>query len=519
MSLPNNGGSDLLYDELTAEARAILDRRGLIGMKYQIWFLLAVVALVIACGGPSSGPEQEEAAPSVEIAELPADDLLSPITESWKGDLDGMIERRAIRALVVYNSTNFFFDEDARPRGITHEFLTLFEERLNKRLGRGKEKIHVVQIPVRRDQLIPYLRDGHADLAAANLTITEDRRKHVDFSIPGWTGVDEIVVTGPKAPEIATLEDLAGQDVWVRESSSYFVSLQELNKSFKEKGIKPVKIQKAEEHFETEELLEMVAAGVYGITIADNYIAEAWADVFKELMVHKDLAIRTGGEIGVMFRHDSPKLAAEVNAFVKENKKGTLIGNTLFKRYYSQSKWIKNPTKRADMERLQSLVELFQTYGDQYDFEWLLIAAQGYQESQLDHSARSRSGAIGVMQILKSTAKDPNVNIPDIENLESNIHAGNKYMRFILEHYFADADMDELNKHLFAFASYNAGPNRVAKLRKKAEAQGYDPNVWFDNVEIVAGREVGREPVQYVSNILKYYVAYRMSLGEVGLVD
>lgn len=377
----------------------------------------------------------------------------------------------------------------------------------------------MVQIPVRRDQLIPYLVDGHADLAAANLTITEARRQHVDFSIPAWTGVDEIVVTGPEAPEISSLEDLAGQEVWVRESSSYYVSLQELNKSLKDQGLKPVKIMKAEEHFETEELLEMVAAGVFGITIADNYIAEAWAGVFEELTVHKDLSIRTGGEIGVMFRHDSPKLAAEINAFVKENKKGTLIGNTLFKRYYSKSKWIKDPTTRSDLERLQGMVDLFRNYAGEYDFEWLLIAAQGYQESQLDHGARSRSGAIGVMQMLKSTAKDPNVNIPDIEKLESNIHAGNKYMRFILDHYFADADMDELNKHLFAFASYNAGPNRVAKLRKKAAAQGYDPNVWFDNVEIVAGREVGREPVQYVSNILKYYVAYRMSLGKVGLLD
>jgi len=487
-------------------------------MKYQTWFLLAVVALVIACGGPSSGPEQK-AAPGVEIEEISSNDLISPLTESWKGDLDGMIERRVIRALVVYNSTNFFFDEEARPRGITYEFLTLFEERINKRFGKSKQKIHVVQIPVRRDQLIPYLVDGHADLVAANLTITDERRKQADFSIPGWKGVEEIVVTGPKGPSISSLEDLAGQEIWVRESSSYFGSLQELNKSFKEQGIKPVKIKKAEEQFETEELLEMVAAGVFGITIADNYIAEVWAGVFKELTVHKDLAIRTGGELGWMFRHDSPKLAAEVNAFIKENKQGTLIGNTLFKRYYSQSKWIKDPNNQRDRDRLRSMVDLFQNYAGEYDFDWLLIAAQGYQESNLDNSARSRSGAIGVMQMLKSTAKDPNVGIPDIENLEKNIHAGNRYMRFILDHYFADADMDELNRHLFAFASYNAGPNRVAKLRKKAEAQGYDPDVWFDNVEIVAGREVGREPVQYVSNIFKYYVAYRMSLGEVGLLD
>lgn len=486
-------------------------------MKRHLW-LLSVVVLMIACGGAPSGPEAE-GEPEVELKDLASDDLMSPLTEIWKGDLDGMIERRVVRALVVYNSTNFFFDEAARPRGITHEFLNLFEERLNKRFGKGKQRIHVVQIPVRRDQLIPYLVDGHADLVAANLTMTDERRKDADFSIPGWEGVEEIVVTGPKGPSISSLEDLAGQEVWVRESSSYFGSLQELNKRFKGEGIKPVKIKKAEEQFETEELLEMVAAGVFGITIADNYIAEAWSEVFEELTVHKDLAIRTGGEIGWMFRQNSPKLAAELNAFIKENKEGTLIGNTLFKRYYSQSKWIRDPSNKQDLERLRSMADLFQSYAGDYNFDWLLIAAQAYQESRLDHSARSRSGAIGVMQMLKSTARDPNVNIPEIEILEKNIEAGNKYMRFILDRYFADADMDELNKHLFAFASYNAGPNRVAKLRQKAEAQGYDPNVWFDNVEIVAGREVGREPVQYVSNIFKYYVAYRMSVGEVDLLD
>ena len=279
--------------------------------------------------------------------------------------------------------------------------------------------------------------------------------------------------------------------------------------------MKPVKIKKAEEQFETEDLLEMVAAGVYGITIADKHIAEAWVDVLDGLEIHPDLAIRTGGEIGWMFRHDSPKLAEAVNAFIKKNKQGNLLANMLVKRYYTNSKWINNASNKDGMERLRDLAELFEKYAGEYEFDWLLIAAQAYQESALDHKVRSRSGAIGVMQMLKSTAKDPNVNIPEIEDLEKNIHAGNKYMRYILDHYFADAEMDELNKHLFAFASYNAGPNRIAKLRKKAAEQGYDPNVWFDNVETVVGREVGREPVTYVSNVFKYYVTYRMSVDQV----
>ena len=407
------------------------------------------------------------------------------------------------------------FDEDGRPRGISFEALNTFEKEINEKLGRSaRDKVHVLQIPVRRDRLIPHLLAGYADLAVANLTITEERLQQVDFSVPTASDVDEIVVSGPDAPPIEKLEDLAGQKVWVRDSSSYYKSLQSLNADFKQRGLSAIEIGEVEEQLETEDILELVATGVYGISIADNYIAEAWADVLDGLTIHPGLAVRTGAELGWMFRRNSPELAAEVNEFVRKNREGTLLGNSLIKRYYTNSKWINDATSREELAKLRGMVELFKKYGGEYDFDWLMIAAQGYQESGLDQSKVSGAGAVGVMQMLRSTAKDPNVDIPEIDELENNIHAGNKYMRFILDHYFADAEMDEVNRHLFAFASYNAGPNRIARLRKKAAEEGFDPNVWFQNVEIVVGREVGREPVQYVSNIFKYYVAYKLSLEQ-----
>jgi membrane-bound lytic murein transglycosylase MltF len=114
------------------------------------------------------------------------------------------------------------------------------------------------------------------------------------------------------------------------------------------------------------------------------------------------------------------------------------------------------------------------------------------------------------MQIKPSTAADPSVGIRDVEtNADNNVHAGVKYLRFVVNQYFKDAKMDSTNKLLFAFASYNAGPARIDKLRKQAETQGLDPNVWFRNVEYVAAKDIGQETVQYVSNIYKYYFAYR----------
>jgi membrane-bound lytic murein transglycosylase MltF len=114
------------------------------------------------------------------------------------------------------------------------------------------------------------------------------------------------------------------------------------------------------------------------------------------------------------------------------------------------------------------------------------------------------------MQVMPDTARDPRVAIPDIHKVDRNIEAGVKYMRFVIDRYYADEPMTQIDKGLFALASYNAGPARVAKLRAEAEKIGLDPNVWFQNVEVVAARRIGAETVTYVRNIYKYYLTYKL---------
>ena len=427
------------------------------------------------------------------------------------GDFDEMVQHRRIRALVTYSKTFYFLDR-GRQYGLSYEKLKEFEKFINKQLKIKTLKVQVVFIPVSRDELIPSLLNGLGDIAVANLTITTQRQKQVDFSNPFLSGVKELVVTGPLAQPIKGIDDLAGKEIHVRRSSSYYESLVQLNTSFKKAGKSQMKLVLADETFEDEDLLEMVNAGLIPMIVMDSHKAQFWKQIFDNITVHHDITVRTGGEIAWAFRKNSPKLQAVVNDFVKGHREGTMLGNILFKRYLQNTKYVKNSVSEKELKKYKSMVQLFKKYAGEYDFNYLMIGAQAYQESGLDHSKRSHAGAIGVMQVLPSTAADPNVNIANIEKLENNIHAGMKYLRFIIDRYYKDEPMDDVNKLLFAFASYNAGPARVKRLRTKAAAMGLDPNVWFRNVEIVAAKSIGRETVQYVSNIYKYYIAYQMVL-------
>ena len=433
--------------------------------------------------------------------------------KKWSGDFDGMAERHLIRALVPPSKT-FYFLDGADQRGLTYELLKEFETYLNTELKRKTLKIKVVVIPTKRDRLLPALVEGLGDIAAGNLTITPARQKKVDFSAPHLTGVDEIIISGAASPPLKTLDDLSGKKIYVRKSSSYYESLMQLNARFKNSGKPPIKIVPADEYLEDEDLLEMMNVGIIQMIVIDSHKAKFWVQVFKELKLHPDIKLRSGGQIAWAIRKKSSRLQNVINQFIKSHKKGTLKGNILYKRYLQNTKWVRNALAEKEFERFKGAVEFFKQYSQQYDFDWLMIAALAYQESGIDQSRRSPAGAVGVMQLLPSTAADPNVNIRKIEVMEHNIHAGVKYLRFLHDRYFKNEPMDALNKMLFTFASYNAGPGRVIKLRREAQQSGFDPNIWFRNVEIIAARRIGAETVQYVSNIYKYYIAYRFIVKE-----
>lgn len=427
----------------------------------------------------------------------------------FKGDFDEMRKRRLVRVAVPYSRT-LFFNDGGIQRGITAANVQEFERWLNRKYKTGAHPISVLAIPTTRERLLPMLLDGKADIAAGNLTITAERDAQVDFSIPVAEDVDEVIVTGPASPALASLDDLAGKTVHVRPSSSYHESLKRLNERFRQAGKPAMILRLLPDALEDEDLMDMTRAGMLGIIVVDEWKAELWADMLPGLKVNSALKVNEGGKIGWAFRENSPQLAAILDEFLVFQRNTMGSARTRLASFQKRLKALKNATAESDWQRFEQSLQYFKRYGEQYQFDYLMMTAQGFQESGLDQNVKSPVGAIGIMQIMPATGKE--LGVGDIHQAEANVHGGIKYMRKLLDTYFADADFDEVNRTLFAFAAYNAGPARIARLRKEAEEEGLNPDVWFNNVELIAAKRVGQETVGYVRNIYKYYAAYKMQL-------
>jgi len=478
----------------------------------------AVVALT-ACGDDRQAGQKSEPIEKAE-APLPAFELESELPPSvreavlkpFTGDLDELVKRRVVRIGVTYNRTFYFVDKGVQ-RGIAYEYGQLMQARLNKRFkARTSNRIHVIFLPLPREMLPAALIDGKVDLVAAQLPVTPELKKYVEFSDPTRTNVNQILVTGPGAPAIASIEDLPGREVFARKLGGYHQSLLALNEKFKTQGKALMTIRESPPQLEDDDLLEMVNAGLIPAIVVDDYLAVFWKRVFPNLIVHDSIALSTGGTLAVAIRKSNPQLLAGLNTFMGNYGVGTAFGDRVERQYLVNTKYAKTATSEQERQKFLNVVNLFRKYGDRYQMDYLLMAAQGYQESELNQNARSPVGAIGIMQIMLATGRL--LKVGDIRKLEPNIHAGVKYMRDVRNTYFENEPMDDLNKALFTFASYNAGPGRIRGLRREAEKRGLNPNVWFGNVEQIASERIGRETVTYVANIFKYYVAYRLVVEE-----
>ncbi|HEX5576110.1 MAG TPA: transporter substrate-binding domain-containing protein, partial [Gemmatimonadales bacterium] len=304
------------------------------------------VAAALGCGADPAPPPAaaDEARPQQAPPAVTHDSLSSPtitqvsqlVSQRWTFDLDSMVKRRAIRVLVA-SSRTLYFEDRGRLRGASYEAVEEFERALNRKLRTGALPIECILIPVPRDQLISRLAAGRGDLAVGTISVTPERQLRVDFSEPVFQGVREIVVTGPGAPPLRNLEDLAGREIYVRASSSYAENLRRLSGGWRSRGIDPVVIRPADENLEDGDILELVNTGVVPITVVDSATAGLYGSVLPGLTVRNDLVISSGGSFAWALRKGTPQLLAAVNDFVQGHRVGTLFGNIVARRYFKDN--------------------------------------------------------------------------------------------------------------------------------------------------------------------------------------
>lgn len=436
-------------------------------------------------------------------------DLDARETRPFKGDLPGIRERELLRVLVTPGRSDFFAAE-GRLRGFEYELFRELSEELERERRPGTPPMQIAFVPMPAEDLIPALLAGHGDVIASSMTVTEARSAQVAFTAPYMTGVREVLVShaGSEAP--ASWEDLAGERVHVSAGTSFTPGLEARSAALVARGLEALEVVETGRGLDLEDMLELVHSGALRYTVCDRHLADHWADLLDGIRVHEDLHLNADAQIAWAVRPDAPELKALLDDFAARNRKGTLIGNVLFNRYYRSTRWIANPLRLAETERLTSILEPLQAQAEAFGFEWQLIAAQAYQESGLDPAARSRSGALGLMQLLPSTGAD--MGATDLLDPEQNLEAGCRYMAWLREHFVNDPDLDEDVRVDFCLAAYNAGPSRVRRWRQAAVERGLDPDRWFGSVELLALEDVGLQPVHYVGNISKYRTLYSMLL-------
>lgn len=438
---------------------------------------------------------------------LEDDSVNSRINQPFIGDLEAIRERRILRVLVNHSRTNFF-DTKHGKRGIEHDLIKAYEKYLNRGPREERYKTHVVFLVHPFDQLFTELLAGRGDIIASGLTITPERKAFLDFTNPYINDVNEILVSNNEAPKITRLEDLSGKSVAVVANSSYVVHLGLFNQVLGLYSLDPIEVIQVDPILESEDILEMVNAGIYQYTVVDDHVAEIYKNTLPNIQLQNEMVFHYGGKIAWAINPNLPNLKNSLNDFIQSYAKpGRLLGNSVYKKYFENTYWIKKADLISELDRIECLSYYLQLYSEFYDFDWFLIAAQAYQESNFNQNLTSHAGAKGIMQIKPSTASSRNVGIKNIKSLENNIHAGVKYLAFLSDQYFASDDYSEDEKINFALAAYNAGPGRVRRMQAKAEKMGLNPKKWFYNVEIVARNTIGHETVDYVTNIQKTKIA------------
>ena len=435
--------------------------------------------------------------------------------EAWLGTYSQMLQRGVIRVAVPYDRTIYVNDKGV-PKGVAIAMAKGMQAWINQQHAQELQGKNVVVklIPSNTADLLDTLSSGKADMVIGDIGLYEHLPSNQNIVLRHAVKTDrEVLVSGPSSAPLSRIEDLAGQTVYGGRNTNFRSTLEEINTKLRHQNKPPVNIIAPVGTLDGEDLLEMVDAGLIPYVIITSWKAELWQSIYKNMVIHDDIASKDVGWIGYAIRKSNQDLDDDIAGFVASNGYDLALKAYRQEEYRDHIKGIKDPLEKTAWNRFVTMRPLFEKYGAQYKLDPLFIAALGFQETLLNQNAVSQVGAIGVMQLMPATGSS--LGVGDIHLLEPNIHAGADYMNQLITKYFPDAQFKGDNRALFAIASYNIGPNNVAKARDQARQMGFDPDEWFKSVEFVAAERMGYEPMIYVRNVYKYFVSYELKLGKI----
>ncbi len=422
--------------------------------------------------------------------------------------LEEIVKSGYIRVLTRNNDTSFFIYRGHR-MGFDYEL----GKRLAQKLGIRVDMI----ITSSWSEMVPELLKGEGDVIAAEVTVTEARKKQVLFAEP-WGKTHEVAVWKDGTTPIKAIDDLAGKEVHVRKSSTYFETLTALNEKLKAAGQNEVRIKLVPDEMETEAVLQAVSRGEMLYTVADSLLADIHAASFPDLRIGP--ALSQDRDLSWAVRPSDSKLAKVIDDLLRELKRKPDF-NIMKKKYFEADRTLNSERKdkfyASETGTLSPYDPIVIKYSQRHGFDWRLVAAQIYQESHFDPSRKSWVGAQGLFQIMPATAKG--LGITDSTDPEQSIRGGLKYMQQLTDHY-QDVS-DPIERYRFALAAYNSGFGHVDDARRLAKADGRDSTHWQGVAAYLlklADRKTaakarfgfcrGSEPVEYVRHIDERYTGY-----------
>jgi membrane-bound lytic murein transglycosylase MltF len=435
--------------------------------------------------------------------------------EIWSGSYSEMIERGEIRVAAPYDRTIYVSDKGVQ-RGLALEVSKGLAKWINaKYVGQMKGKpISIKLVPVIAPDLLNSLTSGRADITIGDIGLYEPIPNSQDFIVNHASrDGQEVLVTGPSSPPLLKIADLSGQTVYGSRNTNFQKTFSSLNKELKRDGKLPINLASPLGDLDDEDLLEMLNSGLISYVTVGDWKFRLWQSIYKNITMHAGLSVQDSGWVGWAVRSTNRDLNDDLKDFYASDDFVKSLTAFRQEEYKQHLKGLKDPIDKTVWTRFESMRPLFNRFGAQYKLNPLVLAALGFQETLLNQSAVSSVGAIGVMQLMPATGMS--LGVGDIHLLEPNIHGGADYMNQLISKYFPDAQFEGNNRSLFAVASYNIGPNNVAKARNRAKELGFDPNRWFGNVEFIATEHMGYEPMIYVRNVYKYYISYRLKLKEI----